>query len=55
MAKIEKQKQKLQEMITQLETEFKASLQKKASGKAIDVPAYTTKIQALKVKLAQLK
>jgi hypothetical protein len=55
MAKIEKQKQKLQERILQLETELKTSLQKKASGPAISVPAYTTKIQALKVELAKLK
>ncbi len=55
MSKVEKQKQKLVERIDALETELKTSLQKKAAGKAIDVPTYTRKILELKKELAALK
>jgi hypothetical protein len=54
MKKLEKQQAKLKERIEQLETELKTSLQKKAVGKAIDVPLYTRKIQELKRELAEL-
>lgn len=54
MSKIEKQKQKLKERIEQLENELKSSLHKKGSGPAISVPAFTTKIQALKMELNKL-
>jgi DNA-binding protein YbaB len=54
MSKVEKQKQKLKERIEQLENELKSSLHKKSSGPAISVPAFTSKIQALKVDLAKL-
>ncbi len=54
MSKVDKKKAKLQERITQLETELKVSLQKKAQGPAISVPKYTQEIQALKAQLAAL-
>lgn len=53
--KIDKQKVKLEDRINQLQNELNMSLQKKAAGKAIDVPTYTRKIQELKLELAQLK
>lgn len=52
MANVQKKKLKLQERITALETELKMSLQKKASGPAIDVPKYTAQIKELKAQLA---
>lgn len=55
MANVEKKRAKLQDRISELETELKLSLQKKASGTAIDVPSFTRKIAALKVELASLK
>ena len=55
MSKLEKQRAKLSERIEQLETELRMSLQKKAIGPAISVPAYTRKIQDLRTELAQLK
>jgi hypothetical protein len=55
VSKVEKQKQKLIERIDALELELKTSLQKKAVGKAIDVPGYTRKILDLKKELAALK
>lgn len=54
MANVEKKKAKLQERITQLETELVTSLQKKAQGTAIDVPKYTTMIRELKQQLADI-
>lgn len=55
MGNLAKRQAKLQERIAQLETELKTSLQKKAAGPAISVPAYTAKIQALKKELAEMK
>ncbi|NCQ51536.1 hypothetical protein GW796_06500 [archaeon] len=55
MSKLEKKEAKLKERIEILETELKMSLQKKSIGKAIDVSAYTRKIQDLKLELFQLK
>lgn len=55
MKKLEKQQTKLKERIEQMETELKTSLQKKAAGKAIDVPLFTRRIQGLKIDLANLK
>lgn len=55
MSKIEKQKQKLQERILQLETELKNSLHKKSAGPAISVPKYTSNINDLKSQLNKLK
>lgn len=55
MKKLEKQREKLAAHILTLETELKMSLQKKGPGPAIDIAAYTQKIQALKVQLASLK
>lgn len=55
MSKIEKQKSKMKERIEALEQELKMSLQKKAAGKAIDVPSFTRKIQELKMSLATMK
>jgi hypothetical protein len=52
MASIDKKKAKLQARINQLETELRLSLQKKASGPAIDVPKYTAQIRELKAQLA---
>lgn len=54
MAKIDKKKAKLKERIEQLENELKLSLQKKASGPAIDVAKYTTNIRDLKAQLAAM-
>jgi hypothetical protein len=54
MSKTDKKKAKLQERISQLETELRSSLHKKAAGPAIDVPKYTKEIQALKGQLAAL-
>ena len=54
MKKLEKQQAKLKERIEIMEAELKTSLQKKAAGKAIDVPLYTRKIQELRKELAQL-
>jgi len=54
MANTNKKKIKLQERITQLETELRSSLHKKTAGPAIDVPKYTKDIQALKAQLASL-
>ena len=55
MANVEKKRAKLQERIADLESELKLSLQKKAAGTAIDVPAYTQKIAKLRTELASLK
>lgn len=55
MSSLAKRKAKLQQRIAKLETELKASLQKKAAGPAISVPAYTAKIQALRKELADMK
>lgn len=55
MSSLAKRQAKLQERIAQLETELKTSLQKKAAGPAINVPAYTEKIQALKKELAAMR
>lgn len=54
MANKERQKAKLRERITQMESELTSSLQRKAAGKAIDVPKYTREISALKSQLAAL-
>lgn len=54
MANLEKKKAKLAERIAALETELKTSLQKKAQGKAIDVPKYTTQIRELKKQLSEM-
>lgn len=54
MADANKKRTKLAERITALESELRLSLQKKAAGPAIDVPATTRKIQELKLQLAQL-
>ncbi len=54
MASPEKKKAKLQERITQLETELRMSLQKKAAGTAIDVPKYTAQIRDLRTQLAAM-
>lgn len=55
MSKVEKKREKLKERIEMLEIELKNSLQKKAAGKAIDVPLYTRNIAQLKSELANLK
>lgn len=54
MANPDKQKAKLQERIAQMESTLTSSLQRKAAGKAIDVPKYTREISALKSQLAAL-
>lgn len=55
MAKIEKQKAKLQERITMLEADLRLALQKKSSSAAeIDVPGKTRQIAELKRQLASM-
>ena len=54
MSKVEKQKAKMKERIESLELELRMSLQKKAVGKAIDVPTFTRKIQELKKEFVKL-
>lgn len=55
MSKIEKKREKLKERLEALEFELKNSLQKKASGPAISVGEYTSKISALKKEISGLK
>lgn len=54
MNKIEKQKQKLQDRIEQLENEMQMSLQKKTQGKAFDVPKCLQEISKLKEQISKL-
>lgn len=55
MSKDAKKKAKLQERLTQLETELRLALQKKASSAAeIDVPGKTRQIQELRAQLAAM-
>lgn len=46
--------EKLQERLASLENELRLSLQKKAAGPAINVAAYTNKIQAVKAEISAL-
>ena len=55
MSKIDKKKIKLQEQITELETEMRLNLTKKTSNtKEISIGEYQRKIMDLKTKLSKL-
>lgn len=55
MSKVDKKKVKLQERLTQLETDLRLALQKKSSSAAkIDVPGKTRQIQELRAQIAVL-